>query len=317
VGARCKREHCFVPDSPCLMGEDDPRSCGYWDKSESSSDESPLDADSSPLPWSSRSLGLADLSYLASQSSLRVIAVVGPKNCGKTTFLASIYLLLQRGQLPTGFEFSRSYTIGGWENDAHYLRWNGSHTPSFPPHTTAREGRAPGLLHLGMRTPTSGIIDLAITDAPGEWFRRWAVDKNAADSVGARWVAENADQFVLMIDCDVLSGSTRGEALLSYQLIAERLASEAKKRPVHIVWSKSDVQVPHVTKARLSERLERLFPASAQSDISVKPVGEKHEVVEGNFVQVLGWMLDSGEARGTAVEFPERSEDSFLAFRTL
>jgi hypothetical protein len=299
------------------MGEDDPRSCNYWDKSESPNDESPLVADSSPLPWSSRSLGLADLSYLASQSSVRVIGVVGPKNCGKTTLLASIYLLLQRGRLPAGFEFSRSYTIGGWENDAHYLRWNGIKTPSFPPHTTAREGRAPGLLHLGMRTPTKGIVDLAITDAPGEWFRRWAVDQSAADSVGARWVAENANQFVLMIDCDALSGPTRGEALNSYQLIAERLASEAEKRPIQVVWSKSDVQVPYATKARLSERLERLFPASAQSDLSVKPVGEKHEVLEGNFVQLLGWMLHGGEVPEGEVEFPRRSEDSFLAFRTL
>lgn len=298
------------------MGEDDLRSCVYWSQAEEPTQEASASVDQTALPWSSRVLGLADLSYLASQSKVSITGLVGPKKCGKTTFLATIYLLLQRGYLTGLCQLVRSQTIGGWENVAYYLRWKGSQPPSFPPHTTAREGRVPGLLHLGMRTPTGGIIDIVTTDAPGEWFRRWAVDRDAADSIGARWVAENANKFVLMVDCDVLSGATRGGAILSYQLIAERLASEAHGRPVHIVWSKADVEIPRETKARLCDRLASLFPDAPQTDISVKPTGNKHEVATQSFVQIFNWMMHHENVKRQEVDLTVRNSDPFLAFRT-
>src|SRR3712207_7219078 len=39
--------------------------------------------------------------------------------------------------------FAGSYTLGGWENLAHSLRWQGGHGPMFPPHTSTGAVRMP------------------------------------------------------------------------------------------------------------------------------------------------------------------------------
>jgi hypothetical protein len=46
-------------------------------------------------------------------------------------------------------------------------------------------------------------------DAPGEWFQKWAANRDSADGAGARWVAEHADVFLLVADCEALQAPAR------------------------------------------------------------------------------------------------------------
>jgi Double-GTPase 2 len=292
MGTNCREKDCEYPDVPCLMGHDDHRSCPSWGKDSSSTVQAEASTDSSILPWTSNTFGTAELSYLASQSRPKILGVIGAHNSGKTTFLANLYLLLHREGESGSFKFSRSFTLSGWENIAHGLRWNGAQPPMFPAHTTARQTRTPGLLHLGIRTADEGILDLTFTDAPGEWFQRWSVDEAAADALGARWIAENADAFALMIDSEALGGSERGQALLSFQLIAERLSACLRARPIQVIWCKSDIDIPSKTRDRLSERLKMLFPHAPQLSITAKPSGDERLSAEQQYLKFLHWIIE-------------------------
>jgi hypothetical protein len=169
-----------------------------------------------------------------------VVGVVGSPNTGKTTYLAALYLLLNRGKQLADYAFAGSFTLGGWENIARHMRLDGRLSPSFPPHT-ASNVRLPGLLHLALRRD-SRLIDCLFADAPGEWFDTWATERDAVEAEGARWVARNSDAFLLFVDCDALSGepAKRGGAKARLEDLAARLAGEAGARPVLVVWAKAD-----------------------------------------------------------------------------
>ena len=173
-----------------------------------------------------------------------MVGIAGPQNAGKTTLLGAWYLLIGRGALTDSErQFAGSYSLAGWEAVAGSLRWAPGQAPTFPPHTTSRSGRAPGLLHLAFREDDSfRPNDLLFTDAPGEWFQKWALDRDSAEAAGARWVADLADILLLVADREGLAGESMGAARNSIQLLARRMAAERRGRPIALVWTKSDGQ---------------------------------------------------------------------------
>lgn len=314
--ALCSKEHCFVLDDRCLMGEDDPKTCEFFNLETPNEASTEVAATTPALPWGGNAFGLADLSYLASLSRPRLVGIIGPHNAGKTTLLATIYLLLHRGDGPIAATFSRSLTLGGWEAIATNLRFDGWSGPTFPAHTTMREARVPGLLHLGLRNrQTDGLLnDLVISDAPGEWFRRWAINEAASDVQGARWIAEKSDGFIIVLDSGALSGSGSGATLNIYQQIFERVKKHAGQRPIHIVWTKSDIQMPAEIRARLQERLEAIFPDAPASSVSIKSLSED-ESVRSKYMDLLKWMLSLNKASRGPIEKARRTNDPFLCYR--
>ena len=157
----------------------------------------------------------------SARSKPKVIAIAGAHNAGKTTLLTAWYLIAGRGYSPKGGYFAGSYTLEGWENLAHSLRWTEVSGPIFPMHTHTG-GRFPGVLHWALRTESDRLLDLLLPDAPGEWFRRWAIDRDAEDAAGARWLAEYADVFIVLADCDALSSPLRGAARNSLELLLDQ-----------------------------------------------------------------------------------------------
>ena len=157
-----------------------------------------------------------------------MLAIIGPHKAGKTTLLGAWYLLLGRGSRPDDkLRFSGSCSLAGWEVVAGSLRWEpGSIPPAFPPHTSSRGARIPGLLHLAFKQHQDHRRDYVMTDAPGEWFRKWAVKRETPGAEGARWAAEHADAFLLVADREALAGPEKGAARSGIQLLARRLAGE-------------------------------------------------------------------------------------------
>src|SRR5260370_18614240 len=177
------------------------------------------------------------------RSNATVIGIVGPHNSGKTTLLAAWYLLLGQGHRVPHRLFAGSYTMNGWESIAHSLRWEGPTGPTFPLHTSSGSGRSPGLLHAAFRRGEFQSSDFLFADAPGEWFKRWAINREAEDAVGARWVAYHADLFLLIADCEALSGPSKGNARNALQLMAQRLGAARQRPTVSLVRAKSDITV--------------------------------------------------------------------------
>lgn len=189
-------------------------------------------------------MGLVDVGFIAGRRKPFLVGVIGPHNAGKTTMLASWYLLLSRGVTPLkGRSFAGTYTFDGWESLANAMRWAPGAKPIFPAHTTSRESRSPGLLHLCFRDQENTRVDFLLADAPGEWFQKWAMNANAVEAEGARWVSSHADLFLLIADCDALSGPAMGTARGAFQFQTRRLANDRGERPVALVWTKSDIRV--------------------------------------------------------------------------
>jgi hypothetical protein len=275
---QCPLEICFAPETTCALGHLNLGDCPSW-KSAGQQDKSALqDTTEIVLPWSGTALGLTDLGFVAGRAAPTVIGIIGPENAGKTTLLAAWYLLAGRGVANTHrHRFAGSFTLLGWEAVARAMKWSPGSLPMFPSHTASRGGRGQGLLHLAFREDGKFVRDYVFTDAPGMWFQRWAVNENAADAAGARWIFDHGDSFLLLADCAALSGEGRGSARASLQLMARRMAAARRGRPVILVWAKSDIRVSEEIKKAVRDAVQSQIPDVEECQISVRSQDEQHD----------------------------------------
>jgi hypothetical protein len=312
----CSRSTCFAPETTCDLGILDRSKCPAWKGSEDgSSAEREAATDELLLPWSGSALGLADLSFVAGSRKPLVVGIAGPQNAGKTTLLAAWYLLLGRGV--AGSEkrrFAGSYSLAGWEAVASALRWTPGQQPSFPPHTSSRGGRAPGLLHLAFREADAEARCYLFTDAPGEWFQKWAVNRDAVDGEGARWVAEHADVFLLIADRQALSGSNMGSARNSLQLLARRVAAERASHPVALVWTKSDVQVSAEMEKAVRDAVLGPMPDAEEFSVSIVSNAEGGVDRGRGLIELLDWTLAVRRERVSLPPLTATSVDPLFMF---
>ncbi len=245
-------------------------------------------------------MGESDLNFVSGRIKPVTVGIVGPESAGKTTILGAFYLLLGRGVLTTEENvFSNSYTLTGWEAVAASMRWKpGPLPPRFPPHTPSGKARAPGMLHLAFRRKDGTLRELLFADAPGEWFRKWAVNQEAPDAEGARWIARHADVTLLIADRQALSGSSLGTARNDFQLLAQRTIAEARGRPLALVWTKGDVEVAAAMEAQIRRAVASLSQSIPEFTVSVAP---REQVTLGDgFRELFDWIV-STRRRGVMV----------------
>jgi len=321
MSKQCKQPHCFAPDVPCHLGEEDRNQCEIWKESvghpTADQPEVPSEPEGLLFPWSGNSLGTVDVPFVAGRSNPTVIGVVGPQNAGKTTLLAAWYLLLGKGLHIRDYRFASSYTLNGWENIAHSFRWEGHAGPSFPVHTSSRAGRSPGLMHLAFRRRNALATDFLFADAPGEWFKRWAIDRDGEDAVGARWLGDHASAYLLIADCDALAGASGGNARSILQLLIQRLGAERKERPVALVWSKSDLTVPTQIREAVQGLAHRVFPDIKEFSVSVYPSEQEAGSSGQGFMKLLEWAISSPQPRFVVPKLEMASDDPFLMYGRL
>ena len=255
----CDEDHCWAPDSACIYGhalDECPNITGEI------SDTDTEGRERFKFPWSGLALGTNDLPSVSALSRARLIGIVGASNAGKTTALSALLLRLRRGHKVGSWQFSGSLSLRGWYSRIRHLEWD-AEGPAFPPHTSSGEVRKPSLLHLRLADAASERErDILISDAPGEWFSRWAVNESAVP--GAVWLAEHADVFVLFADSNALRGEGRGSARAEYEQLATRLAGAVDREPVIPVWAKSDLSVSDSTRTQIGEINSRLFGRSGR-----------------------------------------------------
>lgn len=243
--ATCSRENCYAPDTRCVLGN--VAGCEHLAAPAPGAAPVPEQevAQGQRLPWSGLALGLTDVFPVAALGRPYVVGIVGAAGSGKTTLLAAHWIAARRGLGTYGRSFAGSYSLMGWHQIARHLQWQpvGS---GFPPHTSSSDFRSPALLHVAYSNPADPPYahrrHVLLTDAPGEWFSRWAEEPALAE--GAQWVADHADAFLLLADGEALRGAERGHARMNYQSLAIRLRTAATGRPVIPVLAKADVGVP-------------------------------------------------------------------------
>lgn len=296
----CSRPTCFVPDTGCDLGHTRPSECPAWASKGEAKAETAEAQEDGLFPWSGSALGLADLGFVAGRARPFVVGIVGPQNAGKTTLLGAWYLLLGRGVTDNkSLTFAGSYSLGGWEAVAGSLRWSPGQPPTFPPHTPSRSGRAPGLLHLAFREDLeSRTRDFLMTDAPGEWFQKWAVNRDAPEAAGAKWIADRADVFLFVADREALSGDSMGSARNAIQLLARRVAAERRGRPLSLVWTKSDVAISPEMESAVRTAVMNSMPDAVEFSVSIISPPGPAEAAESGLLELLAWTLSVRRALG-------------------
>lgn len=310
----CAVSGCFR-DTACAFGYPDRSECEHWraanEKAVEQSDEVDLkEAPVSDIPWNGYSLGTSDLAIIGSRGHPILIGLVGPPSSGKTSLLAFIYMwLLKHGSIGD-WDFSGSWTLGGWESVVHHSRWTGEEAPSFPPHTSS-SGRHPGLLHLTLRHRSSAVVrDVLFADAPGEWFTHWARVPDDRAAAGARWVVERASALLVLIDSGALANSeTMPQTRRATRDLIERVGAEVGTIPVTVLWAKADLQIPQSVREALTRTCEQFLPGVAARETAVI----RPESIEHCFSDVI--TVASNSQPPMVLPEPRLSHDPFLAFR--
>ena len=114
-----------------------------------------------------KGLKASDTTAIMRRSRTSVVLFAGTADCGKTTLLASLHLLFQRGPF-AGYNFAGSDTLVGFEDRVGLARTaSGRDTPTTP-RTTISE-----YLHLQVRREDSSqpIRDVLLCDLWGDDFR--------------------------------------------------------------------------------------------------------------------------------------------------
>jgi hypothetical protein len=294
---KCPHHDCFADDNTtCTLGHLKRDLCPEWKRIANPPVAANSLSDEMLLPWTGLAMGESDLNFISGRVKPITVCIVGPESAGKTTILGSFYLLLGRGALTTDDNvFSNSYTLTGWEVVATSMRWKpGPQPPRFPPHTPSGKARAPGMLHLAFRRKDGTLRDLLFADAPGEWFRKWAINQEAPDAEGARWIARHADVTLLIADRQALSGSKMGTARNDFQLLAQRAIAEARGRPFALVWTKGDVDVSSAMEAQIRRAVASVSPPVPEFTVSVAP-REGEDAADG-FRRLFDWIVTTKRA---------------------
>ncbi|PZU02139.1 MULTISPECIES: TRAFAC clade GTPase domain-containing protein [Sphingobacterium] len=263
------------------------------------------------IPWTGNTLGLQDLDFISSTSQIILIGVAGVASAGKSTFLATLYCLLRHGYSIGHYKFAGSLTLIGWEDIAWYLSWNTHNDVQFPPHTSSNAGRIPGLLHISLRNERGEKKELVFTDAPGEWYRNWVVNKNDVNSAGAQWIHENADAFLLFADCEMLSGSQLGKARQQIKQVADRLKDGLNERPICLIWSKSDIKIDEDIESQISRHINN---SEIQNYIEFKTSvrNDENTDLQINILNSINWLIQILSNETNQIPIPERFEENDL-----
>jgi hypothetical protein len=314
---KCSHIDCIAPQGNCHQGLE-LEECEYWGKSPIVTKKQVEQTDSTIIGWSGRPLGLEELTLIAARNKPRVIGILGPTNAGKTTLLGMVYSHLWHGGRFGSAQFAGSVSLTGWEDITDPLRWSDEfNPPQFPLHTELSEDRQPGLFHLALRQQNGILNDWLLTDAPGEWFKRWSLNDSAPEAEGANWIAHNSNVFVLVVDCDALSSPEhRGASRVAYQNLINRLGSVRGNRPVAVAWSKIDKLAGEEQLVAIKQYLSRYLDSYQEFKVSVKSEGEEYKPTVDEFERLFEW-LNVARASGHFIQAPPAfsPEDSMLSFR--
>jgi hypothetical protein len=309
----CPIEYCHAPATSCNEGHDKPNACPHYKEYAAKESEKGVVDESYNFPWTGNSLGLENINLITTFSKPSLIGLIGPFSSGKTTILATSYLVLFNGFDLGNYNFAGSLTLDGWEKISSYLKFRGYNQPTFPPHTPLGQNRIPGLLHLCLRENNGNLNDIVITDPPGEWFEKWADNVNDDGAEGARWIANNSSHFMFIIDSETLIGKTAQKAKYNLIDLAQRLASVCGERPVAIVWSKSDYEIDANLKASLMKQLDKLFAIKEYFELSVTK-GDRESLIK-SFQSLWSWLFQVQKKQRLSLSLPRTANDYFLDYR--
>jgi hypothetical protein len=170
------------------------------------------------------------------------------------------------------------------------------------------------MLHLAFKGEDGRSTDYLFTDAPGEWFQKWALNAGSPEGEGARWVSTNADAFLIIADREALSGQSMGSARGSLQFLAKRLGAELRERPVALVWTKADVKIAPEMETAVRSAVCNAMPGFDEHCVSVieEVDADQHRANGLALMGLLRWALDIERPKITLPPPRTTSSDPFF-----
>lgn len=187
---------------------------------------------------SGQGLTLSEARALANETYAHLIGLLGEFDVGKTSLVASIYVLAAHRML-TDFTFKSSLTIPALEERAEFARsWVDGKPGGAPPHTVLGDKEFPPLLHLALMSG-SEPVHLLFTDLPGEWTEELVA---RADAAAQFQFLHRCDCILIALDCKKLQDLRESE-VRRLKILFERLASMQLDPdiPIFLVLTKFDL----------------------------------------------------------------------------
>lgn len=316
--ANCTNQECAAPDAPCHENYGDLKKCPYW-KAAGEKIKAVADTKSNKagkkavVDWDGEALTSDNLSQITMRSSPFSIGIVGKADAGKTTFLAMLFTLLQKGKKFRHYNFAGSRTLLGWDRLYHHFKVHQGNI-QFPDPTPTELLR---LYHLSLKDSSNHLHDLLIYEASGETFYHWSKNFYDENAKNARLIYQRANAFALFIDCDDLV-LRKGLAKSEIIGIAEMLSHELRNRPLIAVWSKADRKsaIHENIVSSLSGELESMFPGMKDIEISNLSASDPDDLVHKNNLFVVDWLLEKlNSAAGFQIQdLTPPQNDIFLNF---
>ena len=143
---------------------------------------------------SATTLTIADAARLLRAGDARIIAIIGPRDAGKTSLIASLYDLFQEGPV-SGVEFARSRTLHTFEQTCHDAR---AASRRNVPHTNRTPLGEVRFYHLDLGGgPAGESLALAVGDRAGEEYLNATDDTTLVSGFPEVW---RADSLTLLVD---------------------------------------------------------------------------------------------------------------------
>jgi hypothetical protein len=245
----CKQANCPVnKGGECLEGidlEKDTCTHFYWDNVD---DNEVADSEEEPaIPpvttnrvslFSGNELTLQEITTVTKKYACDLIIILGDLDCGKTTLLATIFDLLQVGQLK-GYMFAGSLTQKGFEIRSHLARIASGADKAETERTKTLEFR---VLHLALKSLNGGLIKhLLLSDASGETIRQ--ARSSASLMKKQLEIVRFADHLFYIIDGEKLLVEDRATTMLNTDLFFQNAINNGifnKQTSINILISKWD-----------------------------------------------------------------------------
>ena len=239
--------------------------------------------------FSGEALDRARATDLARRRPHRVMLLLGPHDSGKTTLLASMHELFQKGEVGV-YSWAGSKTYLAFEQRCHLARAASMRKRA---HTT-RTRREIDYLHLALRRTdlTEPTIDFLLPDISGELFDE-ALDSNAGfKELG---LIGRADRVALLVDGERLTSDER-HVVVNQTLGFVRAAIEAhvfdSTTTLDLVFTKADLFA-----SKNEARSLKLPPSALQIQ------RELHETYAKRLGQVSDFVTAARPASGSAVVY--------------
>lgn len=292
----CANPDCKVAETGrCVEGLDLDKCPHYGREAEEIADEvSPPDASDVDagvnLPLGS-TLGADEASKVMRRGLSRVIAIIGPREAGKTSLIAGVYDLFQTGTV-SGIEFRRSQTLHAFEQTCHDAR---AASRRGEPHMHRTPIQQLRFYHIEVASQCPGEhLELLFADRAGEGYRS-AIDDIAV--VTEFYEVSRADTITVLVDGQRLLDAgarhnVRNDTIMMLQALRDGEALRSRSQ-FALVLTKIDMVMGSQHNARalqdfttLSAEVRRMF-------------GDVFSVVEG--FQVAASPKGGAVRRGTGV----------------